>query len=88
MLISDSDDVDDEEPEEEEPAEVELEADEEIDMDQQASDEQEIWELANEVDVDVRFFIGSSDLELGQSAMSKVCGHFTSTFHKLMSFYW
>jgi hypothetical protein len=67
---------------------VELEADEEIDMDRQASDEQEIQELADEVDADVRFFVGSSDLELGQSAMSKVRGHFTSTFYKLMSFYW
>jgi len=67
---------------------VELEADEEIDMDRQASDEQEIWELADEVDADVRFFVGSSDLELGRSAMSKVRGRFTSTFHKLMSFYW
>jgi hypothetical protein len=67
---------------------VELEADEEIDMDRQASDEQEIQELANEVDADVRFFIGSSDLELGRSAMSKVRDHFTSTFYKLMSFYW
>ena len=67
---------------------MELEVDEEIDMDQQASNEQEIWELADEVDADVRFFIGSSDLEIGRSAMSKVHGHFTNAFHKLMSFYW
>jgi hypothetical protein len=67
---------------------VELEADEEIDIDWQASDEQEIQELADEVDADVRFFIGSSDLELGRSAMSKVRGRFTSAFYKLMLFYW
>ena len=54
-----------EEPEDEELIEEELEADEEVDEDQQASDEKEIEELANEVDADICFFMGASDLELG-----------------------
>jgi hypothetical protein len=49
-----------------------LEADEEVDKDRQASDEQEIQELADEVDADDRFFVGANDLELGRSAMNKV----------------
>lgn len=51
------------ESEDEEFDEVELEDDEEIDKDRQASDEQEIQALADEVDADVRFFVGASDLE-------------------------
>ena len=67
------DDEDVEEPEDEELFEDELEADEEVDEDQWVSDEWEIEELANEVDVDLHLFIGASDLDLGQSAMTKVC---------------
>ena len=59
------------------------EADEEIDKDQQASDEWEIQELANEVDVDICFFVRASNLELGQSAMTKVCGKSIRIFHGL-----
>jgi hypothetical protein len=69
-LALDSDDV--EELEDEEPVEEELEADKEINEDRRASDEGEITELAGEVDADVRFFVGASDLELGRSAMTKV----------------
>jgi hypothetical protein len=66
------DNEDDEEPEDDEPDEEELEADEEVDEDRRASDENEIEELAKEVDADIRFFVGASDLELGRSAMTKV----------------
>ena len=66
----DSDDV--EESEDEELVEEELEADEEVDEDRRASDEKEISELANEVEADIRFFVGASDLELGRSAITKV----------------
>ena len=69
---ADSLNEDDEEPEDEEPVEEELEADEEVDEDRRASDENEIEELANEVDADIRFFVGASDLELRRSAMTKV----------------
>jgi hypothetical protein len=72
MMSSDGDDAD--EPEDEDMDEVELEADEEIDKDREASDEQEIQELADEVDADIRFFVGGSDLALGRSAMLKVRG--------------
>jgi hypothetical protein len=68
------DDEDAEESEDEELVEEELEADEEVDEDRRASDEREIEELANEVDPDLRFFVGASDLELGRSAMTKVRG--------------
>lgn len=60
----------DEELEDEEPEE--LEADEEVDEDRRASDEKEIEEVGKEVDEDIRFFVGASDLELGRSAMVKV----------------
>ena len=76
-------DDDIEEDEDEEPAEPELEVDEEIDLNRQASDEHEIEELANEVDADVRFFVGMSDLELGRSAMTKVCGKLIGILHEL-----
>lgn len=79
----DADDVD--ELEEEETDEAELEADEEIDKDRQASDEREIQELADEVDADIRFFVGASDLELGRSAMTKVRGKSVCVFHELTS---
>jgi hypothetical protein len=62
--------------------------DEEVDMDRQASDDQEIQELANEVDSDIRFFVGVSDLELGRSAMTKVRGRLTRRLlQELTSFY-
>lgn len=64
----------------------ELEADEEVDEDRRASDEREIEELANEVDADVQFFVGASDLELGRSAMTKVCSKFIGTSHELTLF--
>ena len=70
-MSSDGDDAD--EPEDE-VDEVELEEDEEIDKDREASDEQEIQELANKVDADIQFFVGGSDLALGRSAMLKVRG--------------
>jgi hypothetical protein len=79
----DADDVD--ELEEEETDEAELEADEEIDKDRQASDEREIQELADEVDTDICFFVGASDLELGRSAMTKVHGKSVRVFHELTS---
>jgi len=79
----DADDVD--ELEDEDPDETELEADEEIDKDQQASDEWEIQELADEVDADIRLFVGASDLELGRSAMTKVRGKSVRVFHELTS---
>jgi hypothetical protein len=69
-----SDGGDTDKPEDEDMDEVELEVDEEIDKDQKASDEQEIQELADEVDADIRFFVRESDLALEQSAMLKVCG--------------
>jgi len=61
----------------------ELEAEEEIDKDRQASDEQEIQDLADEVDADIRFFVGMSDLELGRSAMTKVRGKSVDIFCRL-----
>jgi hypothetical protein len=64
-IFSDVDANDVDELEEEKMDEAELEADEEIDKDRQASDEREIQELADEVDTDIRFFVGASDLELG-----------------------
>jgi len=79
----DADDVD--ELEEEETDEADEEADEEIDKDRQASDEREIQELTNEVDADIRFFVGASDLELGRSAMTKVRGKSVHVFHELTS---
>jgi len=79
----DADDVD--ELEDEETDEAELEADEEIDKDRQASDEREIQELADEVDADICFFIGASDLELGWSAMTKVRGKSVHVFRELTS---
>ena len=77
----DSEDV--EEPEDEEPVKEELEADEEIDEDQRASDEKEIEELGKEVDADIRFFVGASDLELRRSAMTKVHSKFIGVLHEL-----
>jgi hypothetical protein len=74
-----------EELEDEEPVEEELEADEEIDQDRRASDEQEIEQLANEVDADIRFFVGASDLELGRSAMTKVRSKLIGILHELTS---
>jgi len=82
-VFSDGDDAD--EIEDEEMDEPELEADEEIDKDRQASDEREIQELADEVDADVRFFVGESDLQLGRSAMIKVRGNFIKVFQELTS---
>ena len=82
------DDDDDEEPEDEDLVEEELEADEEVDADHLASDEWEIEELANEVDADLRFFVGASDLELGRSAMTKVCGQLTGVLHELNPSHW
>ena len=79
----DADDVD--ELEDEETDEADEEADEEIDKDQQASDKWEIQELADEVDADIRFFVGASDLELGQSAMTKVRGKSVRVFRELTS---
>jgi hypothetical protein len=76
LVISDSDN---DEPEEELP-DMDLEMDEEVDVDRQTSDDQEIQELANEVDTDVRFFVGTSDLALGRSAMAKVRLPFTGVF--------
>ena len=70
----DSEDADN--PEDEEPVEEELEAEKEVDKDQQTSNEQEIEELVGEVDTDSHFFVGVSDLELGQSAMTKVHSKF------------
>ena len=87
LVISDSDDIDVEEPEDEETTELDLEVNEEVDMARQASDDQEIQELANEVDSDIRFFVGESDLELGWSAMTKVCRRLTGVYPKLTSFY-
>jgi len=69
----------------EEMDEPELEANEEIDKGWQASDEREIQELADEVDADVRFFVGESDLKLGRSAMIKVRGNFIEVFQELTS---
>lgn len=71
-MFSDSDDAD--ELDDEEMDEVDLEADKEIDKDQEVSDKQEIQELADEVDADIQFFVGRANLELGWSAMLKVCG--------------
>ena len=68
----DGDDAD--KPKDEDMDKVELEADEEIDKDWEASDEQEIQELTDEVDANIQFFVGGSDLALGWSAMLKVCG--------------
>ena len=82
------DDDDDEEPEDEDLVEEELEADEEVDADHLASDEREIEELANEVDADLHFFVGASDLELGQSAMTKVRGQLTGVLHELNLSHW
>ena len=82
------DDDDDEEPEDEDLVEEELEADEEVDADRLASDEREIEELANEVDADLRFFVGVSDLELGRSAMTKVRGQLTGVLHELTPSHW
>ena len=63
----------DEEVEEQEDDEPEdLEGDEEIDEDWRASDEKEIEELGKEVDENIPFFVGTGDLELGWSAMTKV----------------
>lgn len=81
-------DSDDEELEEEESADADLEMDEKVDVDRQTSDDQEIQELANEVDSDVRFFVGTSDLALGRSAMTKVHVRFIGVFRKLTLFYW
>jgi hypothetical protein len=75
-LDDEGDDTD--ELEDEEVDETEFEADEEVDTARQASDEQEIQELVDGVDADVRFFVGASDLELGRSAMIKVCGNIIS----------
>ena len=86
-VISDSDDIDVEEPEDEETTELDLEVDEEVDMAQQASDDQKIQELANEVDLDICFFVGASDLELGRSAMTKVHRWLTGVYPKLTSFH-
>ena len=82
------DDEDGEEPEDEDLVEEELEADEEVDEDRLASDEREIEELANEVDADLRFFVGANDLELGRSAMTKVRGQLTGVLHELTSSHW
>ena len=79
----DSEDV--EELEDEEPEEGELKDDEEIDEDRQASDENEIEEVAKEVDTDIRFFVGASDLELGRSAMTKVCSKLIGFLRELTS---
>ena len=76
------------EPEDEEPVEEELEADEEIDEDQRASDEKEIEELGKEVDADIHFFVGASDLELGWSAMTKVRSKFIGVLRELTSPRW
>ena len=81
MIFSDEDDAD--EVENEETDEAELDANEEIDKDWQVSDEREIQELVDKVDADVRFFVGASDLELGWSAMIKVCGKPVNAFHEL-----
>ena len=85
MIFSDVDADDADEIEDEETDEADEEADEEIDKDRQASDEREIQELADEVDADIRFFVGASDLELGRSAMTKVRGKSTRIFHGLTS---
>lgn len=85
MIFSDVDADDADEIEDEETDEADEEADEEIDKDRQASDEREIQELADEVDADIRFFVGASDLELGRSAMTKVRGESTRIFHGLTS---
>ena len=79
-MFSDAD-VDEDQADELEDEETdELEAEEEIDKDRQASDEREIQELADEVDADIRFFVGASDLELGRSAMTKVRGKAVDIF--------
>ena len=71
-VVLDTEDV--EEVEEQEVDEVEdLEADEEIDDEWRASDKKEIEELGKEVDENIPFFVRTGDLELGQSAMTKVC---------------
>ena len=77
----DSEDV--EEPEDEELVEEELEADEEVDEDRRASNEREIEEIVNEVEADIRFFVGESDLKLGQSAMVKVRSKFIVILREL-----
>ena len=80
--------MDDEDSDAEDPEDEELEADEEVDEDRRASDEWEIEELANEVDADLRFFVGANDLELGRSAMTKVRGQLTGILYELTSSHW
>ena len=82
------DNEDEEEPEDEEELIEELESDEEIDKDRRVSNEHKIEELVNEVDADLRFFVGASDLELRQSAMTKVCGQLTGILHELTLSHW
>ena len=82
----DSEDV--KELEDEEPVKEELEADKEIDEDQWASNEKEIEELGKEVDADICFFVGVSDLELGQSVMTKVHSKFIGVLRELTSSRW
>jgi len=79
---NDADEIEDEELEE---VDEEADEDEEIDEDRQASDEREIQKLADEVDADIRFFVGTSDLELGRSAMTKVRAKSIRIFHGLTS---
>ena len=68
ILGGDPDDSDDDELDDEE-----LEAQAEVNKDREASDDAEIEDLAQEVENDVRFFVGAADVALGRSALLKVC---------------
>jgi hypothetical protein len=54
-----------------------LEALEEMDKDCEASNDAEIQHLAQEVDEDMQFFVGTGEWKLGEAALLKVCMYVT-----------
>ena len=44
--------------------------------------------LTDEVNADGHLFVGMSDLELGWSVMTKVCGNFTGAIQELTLLHW